>query len=101
MDAIMNFIQGMRFSLEPHPNNILFWIAGAIIFGILLKFFGGKKTFSFSAVMLILVLIMLKTEQFMGSAVRSEGGVFEPWIIRMIFGAIALVIFCYYCFLKD
>ena len=99
--SVFNFFQGLHLPLQPTTPNILLWLAVLIVLVAIFKFFGPKKTLSLMLVLGLLLLAMAKTEQYMGKFVRSEGEAFDPWLIRLVFAALAMIVFCYYFFIKE
>jgi hypothetical protein len=92
MESLRNF----QFSIA----NPLFWAYLFILFLILLKFWGIKKSFSFCAVTAIILAATTRIENFVLGLFAQAREPFDPIIIRALSAGIIFVILIYYIFLK-
>ena len=82
-------------------TNPVFWMFGIVLFLVMTRFWHTKKSFSFSLVVCVLLLLTTMLEGVTETWIVSAGETFDALAIRIISFFIILMVFFYYFLIRD
>ncbi|MDP2922332.1 MAG: hypothetical protein Q8O30_01240 [Candidatus Omnitrophota bacterium] len=97
-----NFSQHYKelLSFKFHLLNPVFWLFFLILFLITLRFWATRKAFSFCTIIAVILLACTKVESSIVSFFAHAGEKFDPFLIRIGFITILMLVLLYYFFIK-
>lgn len=93
----INSLRDFHFSYR----NPVFWLFLLIVCLILLRFWQPKKTISFCLTIAVILLAATKIERIMAQALARQGGVFDPFIIRIMLFIVVSIVGIYFVFIDN
>ena len=83
-------------------TNPVFWLMIFVLFIVFLKLWDIKKSFSFSAIVAVILIVTTEVEHYVIAAFRGAGEAFDPVFIRIIcLIVIGVLLFLYLFMVKN
>jgi len=91
----LNALKDFNFTI----SNPVFWLFVFVLFVILIKMWDIRKAFSFSALVVMILVFSTEIEKYLGGVFNQPGEFFDPLLIRFIAMALISILALLYFFM--